>query len=100
MLRPAVVRARKANRPRRAVTILIVGVVVMAAALVAQADGAVSARNHPTANIVVGYADPLASEEGLRGVGWGEKQAIKALKLPWSVKETDAKLSSDQQVSN
>jgi ribose transport system substrate-binding protein len=99
MIRLVVFRAR----PRlscRALPIALLGAVAVAAVLVTQAAGAVRAPKHAAASIVVGYADPLASEEGLRGVGWGEKQAIKALKLPWSFKETDAKLSADQQVSD
>jgi ABC-type sugar transport system substrate-binding protein len=71
-----------------------------AVAFTVQAAQALAAPTHAAANIKIGYTDPLASEEGLRGVGWGEKQAIKALKLPWSLKETDANLSSDQQVSD
>jgi ribose transport system substrate-binding protein len=55
---------------------------------------------HRAPPVVIGYSDPAGSEEGLRGVGWGEKQAIKTLKLPWSVKEVDSQLSADKQVTD
>lgn len=53
-----------------------------------------------SAGIVIGYSDPLASEEGLRAVGYGARQAIKQLKLPWTLRELDAKLSSDKQITD
>lgn len=49
---------------------------------------------------VIGYANPLASEEGLRSVGVGEQKAIKLLGLNWTVDALDGKLSADTQVSN
>ena len=49
---------------------------------------------------MLGYSNPLASEEGLRAVGYGMNQAIAELGLPWSVNELDAALSADQQVAD
>jgi len=76
----------------------------VAAALVALAAvsvfvGLASGSRHASP-IVIGYADPLGSEEGLRGVGWGEKQAIKGLHVNWKVLELADKLSADKQVSD
>lgn len=52
------------------------------------------------AHEVIGYANPLASEEGLRSVGVGEQKAIQLLGLNWAVDALDGKLSADTQVSN
>jgi ribose transport system substrate-binding protein len=51
-------------------------------------------------SLVIGYSNPLAAEEGLRSVGYGAREAIKQLGLPWEVEELDAKLSPDKQVSD
>jgi ribose transport system substrate-binding protein len=79
--------------------------VAVAAGLTVSASLAVSASLgassvHRAAPISIGYADPLGSEEGLRGVGWGERQAIKDLGLNWKVNELDDKLSANKQVSD
>lgn len=50
--------------------------------------------------LVIGYSNPLASEEGLRAVGYGAREAIKQLGLPWTLEELDAKLAPDKQVSD
>ena len=49
---------------------------------------------------VIGYSNPLASEEGLRAVGYGFQQAVEALGLTWTVDELDAALSPDKQVAD
>jgi ribose transport system substrate-binding protein len=82
---------------------VVLATVTLAAGLVGIATAApekkdVSAKS--SAGIVIGYSDPLASEEGLRAVGYGARQAIKQLKLPWTLRELDAKLSSDKQITD
>jgi ribose transport system substrate-binding protein len=62
------------------------------------ASGGTEARSQ--APVVIGYSNPLASEEGLRAVGYGARQAIRKLKLNWRLRELDAKLSPDKQVSD
>jgi ABC-type sugar transport system substrate-binding protein len=59
-------------------------------------DGAASSDEART----IGYSNPVASEEGLRSVGYGMEQAIAALGLPWTVDELDAGLSADKQVAD
>ena len=78
--------------------ILAVGLLALAAI---SASASLGAPGTDRAGVVtIGYADPLGSEEGLRGVGWGERQAIKQLPLNWKVAELDDKLSADKQVSD
>jgi ribose transport system substrate-binding protein len=72
----------------------------LALGVVAAAKTSKPAAAAPQATVVIGYSDPLASEEGLRAVGYGARQAIKQLKLPWTLKELDSKLSADKQVSD
>ena len=82
--------------------VLAAGVVTIAAIVVSVGSGAPTAPTAPraAAPLTIGYANPLASEEGLRGVGWGEKQAIRRLGLNWKLVEVDSKLSADKQVSD
>lgn len=50
--------------------------------------------------MTIGYSNPFAAQEGLRSVGYGAQEAIKELGLNWDLKETDAKLSPEKQVSD
>jgi ribose transport system substrate-binding protein len=86
----------------RRLGVLTAGVVAIAAIAVSVGSGASTAPTAPraAAPLTIGYANPLASEEGLRGVGWGEKQAIRRLGLNWRLVEVDNKLSADKQVSD
>jgi ABC-type sugar transport system substrate-binding protein len=88
---------RSSRRPRFliATTVALIAAGLTGAVL---ATGA-SASQHASP-VVIGYSDPLAAEEGLRSVGYGARQAIKALHLNWQLKELDAKLSANQQVSD
>jgi ABC-type sugar transport system substrate-binding protein len=79
---------------RRSLAVGLLAVAVLA--ILASSAGA----TNDQAGVVIGYSNPAGTEEGLRGVGWGEKQAIKALKLPWTVREIDARVSADKQVSD
>jgi ABC-type sugar transport system substrate-binding protein len=78
--------------------LIVAGVAAVAAAAAVSSSAAPVGQRAGV--VTIGYADPLASEEGLRGVGWGEKQAIKNLGLAWKVAEIDDKLSADKQVSD
>lgn len=53
-----------------------------------------------TEKIVVGYSNPSGSDVSLQSIGYGAKEAIEKLELPWTVREVDAKLSADKQVSD
>lgn len=80
-----------------------VALIAVALAILA-VGGATAATSAPTETaqqrLVIGYSNPLASEEGLRAVGYGARQAIRQLKLPWTLRELDAKLSADKQVTD
>ena len=99
----AIERWRRQVNARFGRVVAALAAVVMAAGVVGVAVAApkkqdVAAKSQ--AGIVIGYSDPLASEEGLRAVGYGARQAIKQLKLPWTLRELDAKLSSDKQITD
>ena len=89
-------------KSRRTAMGLVAGAVLLASLVFGAAQAATNAQTARVASprLVIGYSDPLASEEGLRAVGYGARQAIKKLKLPWTVRELDAKLSADKQVSD
>jgi ribose transport system substrate-binding protein len=74
---------------------------VVALAGVTLAGGAAAKPRAQAGNVLIGWSDPLASEEGLRAVGYGETRAIKQLGLAgWRVKDLDAALASNKQVSD
>lgn len=89
-------------KSRRSTWGLAVGVVALASLAFGAARAAVAVEAAPAAEprVVIGYSNPLASEEGLRAVGYGAREAIKKLKLPWTLRELDSKLSADKQVSD
>lgn len=89
-------------KSRRGTWGLVVGVVGLLSLAFGVALAANTSQAAPaaTSKIVIGYSNPLASEEGLRAVGYGARQAIRQLKLPWSLRELDSKLSADKQVSD
>lgn len=89
-------------KSRRRTWGLVVAVVGLASLAFGVALAANTSKAAPAAqpNVVIGYSNPLASEEGLRAVGYGARQAIKQLKLPWTLRELDSKLSADKQVSD
>lgn len=95
-------RALRLVNRRWIVRIAMIGLVsaaaVTAGLLSSRADAKTVAP--AAAPVVIGYSDPLAAEEGLRSVGYGARQAIKKLHLNWQLKELDAKLSPNQQVSD
>lgn len=81
---------------------LTIGAAGLASLAIGGAQAATTTRTAPVAQprVVIGYSNPLASEEGLRAVGYGAREAIKKLKLPWTLRELDSKLSPDRQVSD
>lgn len=92
--------ARKGSSTRRALVKLLVLAGVLAAVVIATIGTTASAKPAAT-KVLIGWSDPLASEEGLRAVGYGERRAIAKLGLAgWVVKELDAKLSADKQVAD
>jgi ribose transport system substrate-binding protein len=90
-------RRLKGSRLAIATVVALVGAAAFGGALTTRANAKPSKMAAP---IVIGYSDPLAAEEGLRSVGYGARQAIKQLHLNWQLKELDAKLSANQQVSD
>lgn len=50
--------------------------------------------------LVIGYSNPMGADQSLKSIGYGMREAIEQLDLPWDVAETDAKLSGDKQVSD
>jgi ribose transport system substrate-binding protein len=85
--------------PRKRLSVVAGLVVALAAVPGASLGGSLAGGGQPE-RVVIGYSNPLASEEGLRAVGYGARQAIKKLKLNWQVRELDAKLSPDKQVAD
>ena len=81
---------------------LAIGAAGVAVLAIGGAQAATTAATAPAAQprVIIGYSNPLASEEGLRAVGYGAREAIKKLKLPWTLRELDSKLSPDKQVSD
>src|SRR5262245_13011123 len=93
--------AREALTRRRASVYLVPLAAVLFALAVALVATTASAGRAAGPRVLIGWSDPLGSEEGLRAVGYGESQAIKKLGLQgWTVKDLDAKLSADKQVSD
>jgi len=88
-------RARQSRRSR--IVALALLVVTVGVTVSVTTSSAAPAKQQKT--IVIAYSDPLASEPALRSIGYGMKQAIRTLRLPWKVLESDAQLSSDKQVS-
>jgi ribose transport system substrate-binding protein len=96
-----VLRGRKKSA-RSGVALAFPFLVLAIVALVVTLVGSAAANSHRRAgNVLIGWSDPLASEEGLRAVGYGETRAIQQLGLAgWKVKDLDAALSSNKQVSD
>jgi ribose transport system substrate-binding protein len=84
-------------------TILVLGLALTACAAVfagGASSSSTNAERGSAAKLIIGYSDPLAAEQTLRAIAYGEREAIKQLRLPWTVKELNANLSSDKQVSD
>src|SRR6185312_11328083 len=79
--------------------IVCLALAACAVAVVVAAGAASATSGKKQATIVVGYSNPAASEPGLRSIYYGMQQAVKKLKLGWSVKQADAGFSSNKQVS-
>jgi ribose transport system substrate-binding protein len=88
------VTTRRAQHLRsRAVAVTLLATAAVFAASAAASTGASS-------RVVIGYSNPIAADPGLRAVAYGEQQAIRKLGLDWNVRQMDARLSADKQVSD
>lgn len=74
--------------------------VCLGVAAVAGASGgsARGATEGGQASVLIGWANPLASNPGLQAITYGQVQAAK--KLNWRVRTIDSNLSTDKQVSD
>lgn len=86
-----------APRGRPLVGVAALAIIIAAAAISASA---MAATNKKQANVVIAYANPAASEPGLRAITYGMRQAVKELGLGWKVQEANAGFSANKQVSD
>ena len=90
----------KVMAPRTRPLVGVVALTFLIAIAAMAAASAVAAPSKKQETIVIGYANPAASEPGLRAITYGMREAVKELGLGWKVQEANAGFSANKQVSD